>query len=66
MLPRRMERTTQGLSRDKLQVLVKTVMIYSKMLSWHLIRQVVPRAATEQMGVAAGVNVLNTILSHPY
>lgn len=60
MLPKRTERATQGLSSDKHQVLVRTVMIYIKMLSWHFIRQVVPRAATEQI-----VNVLNTVLSHP-
>ena len=48
MLPRRRERATQGLSRDKLQVLVRTVKIYSKVLSWHFIREVVPKAVTEQ------------------
>lgn len=49
MLPRRRERATQGLSRDKLQVLVRTVKIYSEMLSWLFIREIiVPTAVMEQ------------------
>jgi len=48
MLPRRRERATQGLSRDKLRVLVRTVKIYSKMLCWCFINEAVRRAVTEQ------------------
>lgn len=50
MLPRRRERATQMLRRDKLQVLVRTVRIYSKTFSWCFIREVVTRAVTEQQG----------------
>lgn len=50
MLPRKSQRVTQRLGRDKLQVLVRIMKIYSKMLSWRFIREVVPRAVMQQRG----------------
>lgn len=50
MLSRRKERATQRLRKDKLQVLVRTVRIYSKTLSWCFMRETVIRAVTEQQG----------------